>query len=417
MPTANANHDTTEATIARHDRHMTLNYPRYPVAIVRGEGCVLYDADGTEYLDLFAGYGAGLLGHCHEGLVQAVRDQAETLWHVGNLLHTEPQTRLAEAIARNGFGGRSFFCHSGADANEAAFKLARLYGREHPGPRGPRYGVISATQSFHGRSFGTMGATGQDKVREGFEPLLPGYTNVPYNQLDAVEQAIDAHTIAVIVEPIQAEGGVNVPDKEYQPGLRALCDRHNLVLIVDEVWTGCGRTGRYFAHQHWGITPDVMTLGKGVGGGLTLGVMCANDRVAGCFDHKQQGAVRHATTLGGNCIATAAGAAVFDILDHDGLVERAATLGQTVIERFEQLAKQTPAIQSVRGLGLLIGIELDPAAINGTGVADVVKACLAKGVMVGGAQNNVLRLAPPLTISDNEIDRGLNVIEDVLRGA
>ncbi|HEX7008454.1 MAG TPA: aminotransferase class III-fold pyridoxal phosphate-dependent enzyme, partial [Phycisphaeraceae bacterium] len=253
----------TQAIIDRHDRTMTQNYARYPIAMVRGQGVHLWDAQGKQYLDLFAGFGGPILGHCHPELIDALTQQAQKLWHVGNLFHTEPQTRLAEAIATMGFGGQSYFCHSGSDANEAAFKLARLYGKARPGPSGPRYKVISTLKSFHGRGFAAMVATGQDKVRQGFEPLLPGFVHVPYNDAAAVEAAIDDHTVAVIVEPIQGEGGINVPDDDYLPRLRRLCDERDLLLIVDEVWTGCGRTGRAFAHQHWGIVPDIMTLAKG----------------------------------------------------------------------------------------------------------------------------------------------------------
>ncbi len=405
---------------------MSRNYPRQPIAIIRGEGCYLYDAEGRRYLDLFAGFGAGLLGHCHPDLVEAVTQQARTLWHTGNLLHTEPQTLLAEAIWRHGFGGRSFFCHSGADANEAAFKLARLYGKAKPAAKGRptpasplgRFKIIAATGSFHGRTFGTMVATGQEDVRQGFEPLLPGFLHVPYNNLPAVERAIDEETIAIVVEPIQGEGGMNLPDDSYLPGLRQLCDERDLLLILDEVWTGCGRTGRYFAHQHWGVEPDIMTLAKGVGGGLPVGVMCAKPHVAELYDWSKYGKAKHATTLGGNCIAMAAAATVFKVLQRDGLVERADHLGRRTLQRLSRLIPSCPAVRAVRGKGLFIGIELNPAAKGATfkTVGDVVKRCLDLGVIIQSAQKNVLRLAPPLTISESLLDEGLAVIERALQG-
>ena len=400
-------------TISRHDRFMCMNYPRYPIVIERSEGCYLYGSDGREYLDLFAGFGAGLLGHCHPDLVRAVKEQSERVWHVGNLLHTEPQTRAAESIAKFGFGGRSFFCHSGADANEAAFKLARLYGRKKSGAGGPRHKIIAMQNSFHGRSFGTMVATGQTAVRDGFEPLLEGFEHVPFNYLDALDRAIDEQTVAVVTEPIQGEGGVNIPNDEYLPGMRRLCDEHDLLLICDEVWTGCGRTGRWFGYQHWPIEPDIMTLAKGVGGGLAVGVMCAKPDVAELYDCKKQGGVKHATTLGGNCLSMAVAAAIFDVIERDGLIDAANRLNKYTVDRLRQFAQSCPAISEVRGKGLFIGIELHTPT-NGAGsvqATEVVKRCLEAGVMINGTKGNVVRIAPPLTITEKELSRGLDVLE------
>lgn len=391
------------ATIDRHDRFMTLNYARYPIVMASGRGCELVDETGKRYLDLFSGFGAGIVGHCHADLVAAAREQAGKLWHVGNLLHTEPQTLLAERLARHGFGGRSYFCHSGSDANEAAFKLARLYGQ------GKRFRVIATTNSFHGRGFAAMMATGQAKVRKGYEPYLEGFTHVPYNDLAAMRAAIDDKTVAVIVEPIQGEGGVIVPGDDYLPGLRNLCDERDLLLIVDEVWTGCGRTGRWFAYQHAGIEPDVMTLGKAVGAGLGVGVMCASQRVAELFDHRSYGAAPHATTLGGNCVAMAVSAKLFDVLERDGLPEQAHRKGEAIMRRLRDAAGSIGRIGEVRGRGLFIGVEIDGAA------GDVVKRCLEQGLIVGSAQSSVIRLAPPLIVSEAELDRGLSVLEGVLR--
>ncbi len=420
-------HTVTNADIiARHDQYMSLNYPRHPIAMVRGEGSVLHDADGKQYLDLFAGFGAGILGHCHPDLVRVVTEQAHRLWHVGNLFHTEPQTLAAEQIFRHGFGGRSFFCHSGADANEAAIKLARLYGKKHPGKARSasstpgeaygRYKIISATGSFHGRSMGTMTATGQPKVREGFEPWPTGYVHVPYNNLPAITAAIDDETIAILVEPIQGEGGVNVPADDYLHGLRKLADERDLVLIFDEVWTGCGRTGRWFAHQHWNVTPDIMTLAKGVGGGLGVGVMCAGPRVADLYDAQKHG-VKHATTLGGNCLAMAVTAEIFRVIERDLLLDHAAALGRYAVERLLAFSKKCPAISAVRGRGLFIGIDLDPAnATAFTNAADVVNRCMEQGVLINGTQNTILRIAPSLTITRQQMDDGLDVMERAISG-
>jgi len=401
---------------------MSLNYPRYNVALVRGQGAHVWDAEGNQYLDLFAGFGAPVLGHCHPDLVAAVTRQANALWHVGNLFHTEPQTRAAAAIAKHGFGGRTFFSHSGADANEAAIKLARLYGNANPGPNGQRYKVISTTRSFHGRSFATMGATGNPAVRAGFGPLPPGFANVAYNDIDAVRAQIDDITVAIIAEPVQGEGGVNLPDPDYFGKLRALCDEHDLLLIADEVWTGCGRTGKYFGYQHWLNDsfhgPDIMTLGKGVGGGLAVGAMCATDRVAELYNARTQGGVKHATTLGGNCLAMAVTAALFDVLDRDHLTERAARLGDHITQRLGDFATTCPSIKAVRGKGLFIGVELDPAAQGAwfAAVGDVVAKCLEQRLLVGSAQGNVLRLAPALTIEEDQLDQGLDLLEQVIRG-
>ncbi|MBI1367990.1 MAG: aminotransferase class III-fold pyridoxal phosphate-dependent enzyme [Planctomycetes bacterium] len=389
---------------------MSHNIPRYAITMIEGRGCELTDSTGKKYLDLFSGFGAGILGHCHEDLVAAATKQVNKLWHVGNLLHTEPQTRLAEEIAKRGFNGRSYFCHSGSDANEAAFKLARLYGQ------GKRYKVLSTTNSFHGRGFAAMMATGQDKVRLGYQPYLPGFSSVPYNDLPAMKAAIDDQTVAIIVEPIQGEGGINIPDDDYLPGLRKLCDEHDLLLIVDEVWTGCGRTGNWFAYQHAGIEPDMMTLGKAVGCGLALGVMCAHPRIAEFFDSEHYHGVPHATTLGGNAVTCAVSARMFEVLARDRLLGRAAKLGEKIMSDLHAMADETGVIKHVRGRGLFIGIELDPANAWFDKAADVMTRCLDRGLLIGSAQQNVLRLAPPLTVSDEQVEAGLAALESVLRG-
>jgi predicted acetylornithine/succinylornithine family transaminase len=407
----------TRHLIDRHERAVSPNYARQPIAMVRGEGAHLFDADGGQYLDLFAGFGAGLLGHCHPELVQAVTDQAQRLWHVGNLLYTEPQVRLAEQIARHGFGGQSFFCHSGADANEAALKLARLYGHEKPGPDGPRYKVISAASSFHGRSFETMAATGQSKVGEGFDPLPRGHVHVPFNDARAIEQAIDPETVAVLLEPIQGEGGVVVPDHDYLQQVRAICDTHDLLLICDEVWTGGGRTGQWFAHQHFGITPDAMTLAKGVGGGLPVGVMCAKPELTHLVDAKAHG-VKHATTLGGNCVSMAAAAKLFEVIERDGLVQKAADLGQRAKQRLQRMVESHDAITEVRGDGLFLGLVVDPDADQAwfDGGRAIFTEALKQGLLINATQGTVLRLAPPLTIAADELDDGLDRLERVIVG-
>lgn len=411
-------HTANQQIANQHDRYLSINYGRYPVAMTEGQGVRLTDADGKQYLDLFAGFGGTLLGHCHPDLIDAVTEQAKKLWFAGNLFHTKPQNDAAQAIAEQGFDGRSFFCHSGADANEAAIKLARLFGKTNPGSAGPRYKVITTHKSFHGRTFGAMAATGQDKVRKGFEPILEGFCHVPYNDLPAIEQAIDDQTVAVMLEPIQGEGGVNVPSDDFLPSLRKLCDEKNLLLIVDEVWTGCGRTGKYFAHQHWDITPDIMTLAKGVGGGLAVGVCCAREEVAKHFDWRNYGMAVHATTLGGNCLSMAVTARIFDVLKRDNLVEKAQQLGDHAMDRFRTLASQTNLIKDVRGKGLFVGIELNPDAPGAwfKGAGDVVAKCMERGVLINAAQANVLRIAPAMVITQAQLDEGLDIVEDVIKG-
>ena len=405
--------DSAAQVIEFHERFMMHNYPRYPIVIERGQGCYLYDSQGQRYLDLFAGFGAGLLGHCHPDLVRAVTDQANLVWHPGNLMHTEPQALLAEAIARHGFGGMSFFCHSGADANVAAIKLARLYGgRSSP----KRYKIISTYNSFHGRLFGAMEATGQPAVSEGFDPLLAGFKHVPYDDLDAMKGAIDDETVAIMVEPIQGEGGMNIPGDNYLPGLRQLCDQHDLLLICDEVWTGCGRTGRYFAHQHWGIEPDVMTLAKGVGGGLPVAVTCAKPRVAEMYAWSAQYGVRHASTLGGNCLSMRVAATIFEVLERDKLVEQAKHLGDYVIERLRALEQKHAFVTDVRGKGLFVGMQLD---VGGDGAwfenaRQVVDRCRQLGIILHATKSGAVRIAPPLTITQKQLDDGLDIIDRAL---
>jgi len=404
---------------------MIHNLNRYPVAMVRGQGARLWDAAGREYLDLFAGFGGSILGHAHPDLVQALTHQAGRLWHVGNLFHTEPQTQLAEHLSGKGFGGQSFFGHSGADANEAAIKLARLFGKAQPGAaRGPlgRYKIIATHHSFHGRFFGTMMATGQEKVRKGFEPLLPGFVHVPFNDLPALTNAIDAETVGIMVEPIQGEGGINVPTENYLAGLRQLANQHNLVLIFDEVWSGCGRTGRWFAYQHWNVMPDIMTLAKGVGGGLPVSVMCAQPKLAELFTPAgNHGVVAHATTLGGNCLSMAVAAEVFRVIERDNLLAHATQLGDHALIRLTKFARNHPAIKQVRGKGVFLGIELNPGTPGASGGwfktgAEVVNRCMEKGVLLNATQDVVLRLAPPLTLTLKELDQALDVLENVLAG-
>ena len=416
----------TETILARHDAFMTNNYARVPVAMVRGEGAYLWDAEGLQILDLFAGFGAPILGHCHPELVATVHAQAQKLWHVGNLLHTEPQTKLAEAISKHAAAGsKCFFSQTGADANEAAIKLARLYGNKHPGksPHGHRYGIVTATASFHGRSFATMGATGQPKIREGFEPIVPGFSYAPFNDIEALKATIDDNTVAVMLEPIQGEGGVNVPQNGYLEAVRALCDERDLLLICDEVWTGVARTGRAFAHQLFNVTPDIFTLAKGAGGGLALGVMVCLGKHADLFDWRTHGRAVHGTTLGGNCLTAAVGAKIWEIVDRDGLIERSARLGDKLKADMRAMQARLGAagcgvITDVRGCGLFVGVELDNSKLKPElkDAPGVFKECLKRGLLINATQGTTLRIAPCLTVTEAQMDAGLAILEGVLAG-
>ena len=390
----------------RADAALIGNYARQPIVMSRGDGARLWDSTGKEYLDLFAGFGGAVLGHSHPALVAAVCDQAKQLFHVGNLYHTEPQVRLAEAIARHSFSGKAFFCHGGADANEAAIKLSRLAGNRHS-PR--RWKTVSLTQSFHGRTLATIAATGNPAIREGFAPHMPGFVNVEQGDFDALAAAVDDETAAVLMEPVQGEGGVNLYPPDYARRVRALCDERGVVLIFDEVWTGCGRTGKWFGHQWFDdgaggvVTPDVMTLGKAVGGGLPVGVMFARPDLA---DLMAPGT--HGSTLGGNPVCTAAAAAVFETIERDGLVEHARRLGEHAVERLRADPVIREKAAEVRGHGLFLGVELKAAPENFYAVAQ------AHGLILNLTAKKVIRLAPPVTISAADWDRGLDGVVKVI---
>jgi predicted acetylornithine/succinylornithine family transaminase len=372
------------------------NYGRRLLAAVRGEGSRLWDADGKEYIDFFAGFGAGgAVGHCHPYVVQAVRKQAETLMSHGNFFTNEPQIELARRITDNAFGGKVFFGHSGADANEAAIKLVRLASGKG------RYKIISFNGCFHGRTMGALSLT-PAKYQEGFEPMLPGNVKVDYGDLEVVAAAIDDETAGVFVEPIQGEGGVNVPTAEFVQGLRKLCDEKGLLLVCDEVWTAPARTGKWFAYQHFGIVPDVMTLGKAVGGGAPVGVCVAAPKYAEVLS-----AGKHASTMGGNPLCTAAGAAAMKVIEDEKLVDRAAAKGDEICRAIRDA--NIGCLKGIRGKGLMIGIDLDKDAKG------LFEAAMQRGLLVGYAQADVLRLAPPINTPDELLEKGLGVLFDLLR--
>lgn len=383
------------------DKYVARTYARTPIALVKGKGVKVWDADGKEYLDFLAGIAVNSLGHCHPAIVRAIRSQSQRLLHVSNLYHILPQAELARELCRHSFADRVFFCNSGAEANEAAIKLARRYGLEK---LGGKYEVISTHNSFHGRTLATLTATGQEKVRAGYDPLPDGFRQVPYNDLGAVEGAIDEKkTAAILVEPIQAEGGVIVPDESYLRGLREICDQRGVLLIFDEVQTGMGRTGKLFGYEHFGIQPDIMTLAKALGGGLPLGAMLAREEIASSF-----GPGSHASTFGGNPVSCSAGLAVMHALLPGGVLKNCAQMGKYFVKGLEALKKRFSFIREIRGKGLIIGVELE---IEGSKIAD---GCMEAGLLMNCTAYKVLRFVPPLTIKKNEIDRGLAILEKVL---
>jgi len=390
----------TKQIISLFDKYVIPNYARHPIAIVRGKGSYVWDAEGRKYLDMFPGWAVNGLGHCHPRVVRAIRKQAELLLHVPNTFYMEPQGKLAQLISENSFGGQCFFCNSGAEANEAAIKLARIHS-----PKG-KYKIITMKNSFHGRTLATISATAQRKYHRGFEPIVRGFKYVPFNDLEAVERAIDDKTCAVMVEPIQGEGGINIASKEYLKGLRKLCDEKGLLLILDEVQTGMGRTGKYFAYQHYGITPDIMTLAKALGGGVAIGAMVAKKEIA-----KSLVPGTHASTFGGNPLACAAGIAVFEAIERENLLENARKMGDYTQARLRELAAEYDIIKEVRGIGLMIGIELTIAG------NDIFRGCMENGLLINCTHERVLRFMPPMTVKKREIDRAISILRGQLSSA
>jgi predicted acetylornithine/succinylornithine family transaminase len=390
---------SSEQIIALAKKHVIGNYTRYPVCLVRGEGSWVWDAEGNRYLDFFPGWGCGILGHCPPRVVEAVRDQIGQLIHVPNTWYTEPQVLLAQAISeRTDFDGMCFFCNSGTEAVEAAIKLARLNGK----PQG-RYKIVTMTGGFHGRTMGALTATAQPKYHAGVEPMLPGFTYVPFGDLAAAARAVDAETAAILLEPIQGEGGINLPPAGYLEGLRELCTASGLLLIFDEVQTGLGRTGKWFAQQHWGVRPDIFTLAKALAGGIAMGAIVATPAVA---EKLKPGT--HAATFGGNPVAARAALATIETIEQEGLLDRALQVGDRFQARFQALKAQCPLVLDVRVKGTMIGIEL---SVEG---AQVVQAAIQKGLLINCTHQTVIRLLPAVNISEEQIDEGCDILDEIL---
>jgi acetylornithine/N-succinyldiaminopimelate aminotransferase len=388
---------TTRETIELFEKYVIGNYPRLPRVITKGQGCYMFDADGNKVLDMFPGWAVSGIGHCHPKVVEAVCNQAGRLLHIDNTLYSEPQGKLAKLLSERAFGGKSFFCNSGAEANEAALKLARLHTPQQ------KYKFITCEGSFHGRTFATMTATAQPKHHEGLLPLLPGFVYVPFNDVAAMEAAFTDEIAAVMIEPIQGEGGINIAEKEYLQKIRRLCDENGALLIFDEVTTGVGRTGKWFAYQHFDVNPDIMTLAKALGGGMAIGAMMATDEVAASLVPG-----KHATTFGGNALACAAAVAVIEAIEEENLLQNAVEVGRYAKEKLELLKQKHSVIDHVRSVGLMIGVQL-----TGPG-SEIVDKCLDNGLRINCTQATVLRFMPPMIVTKNQIDEAVDILDNVL---
>jgi predicted acetylornithine/succinylornithine family transaminase len=388
----------SKSIIEQFQQYVVPNYRRYPIALARGEGSYVWDAEGQRYLDFFPGWGCNLLGHCPEPIVKAVQEQVATLIHVPNTWYTEAQGRWAKLLSERSFGGQAFFCNSGTEANEAAIKLVRLHA-----PKG-RYKIITFEGGFHGRTLGATAATAQPKYHEGLGPLMAGFVYAPFGDLEAVERLIDDETAAIMIEPIQGEGGVNIPPEGYLAGLRKLADDHGLLLVFDEVQTGCGRTGQWFAYQHFGVTPDIMTLAKAVCGGIAGGALLTTAEIAPSLRPGM-----HAATFGGNPIAARAGIAAIEMIENEGLLEHTRALSEIFRQRLTDLQGKCELVRDVRVLGVMIGVEL---SIDGTAV---VQGCMDRKLLVNCTHNTVLRLLPAMNLTSQQVHDGCDILAQVLQ--
>ncbi|MGI6091749.1 MAG: acetylornithine transaminase [Veillonellaceae bacterium] len=382
-------------------QHYMPVFARYPIVLSHGEGPYVYDAEGKKYLDFLAGIAVNVLGHAHPKLVAAIAKQAGKLIHCSNLYYTEEQAMLVTSLAELSGLDKVFLANSGAEANEGAIKLARKYGKTISPDK---LEIISAEHGFHGRTLATLTATAQPKYQKGYEPLPAGFKYVPYNDFEALKAAVTPNTCAIMLEPIQGEGGVNVPAEGYLEKVRQLCDQQDILLIFDEIQTGVGRTGKMFAYEHFNIKPDIVTMAKGLGGGVPIGAFLAQDKVANVF-----GPGDHGSTFGGNPLACAAANAVLRVMKEENLASNAEAVGSYMVEALKKLQQKYPAlITEVRGKGLMIGINLSQPG------RDIVGKCLDKGVIINCTAGNVLRLVPPLNISKSHADEVVKVLDEVL---
>jgi len=378
-------------------------YKRYPLAINRAKGKYIWSEEGKKYLDFFSGLGVNNLGHCHPQILKAIRHQLLKHLHVSNVYYDRLQVELAEKLLKLSIPGKVFFSNSGAEANECAIKLARKYGHLRRRKRGARYKIIVFENSFHGRTLATLSATRQKKFQKGFTPLLSGFKQRKFNELSTVEDAMDSNTCAIMVEPVQGEGGVRVATREFLRGLRRVCNKFNLLLIFDEIQSGMGRTGKMFAYQHYGVSPDILTMAKGLGGGLPLGVTIAKDEIAKLFGYGN-----HGSTFGGNPVSVAAGLAAVRLLN-DKLLENVKVTGNYFMSRLNKLKSKYPKrIKKVRGLGLMVGMELKEEG------EEIVNRCFEEGILINCTQKRVLRFLPPLIINNTDIDKLVKTLDKIL---
>jgi len=385
-------------TVELFKKYVIPNYTRYPVSLVRGEGSYVWDSEGTRYLDLFPGWGCNLLGHCPNPIVEAVQDQVATLIHVPNTWHLEAQGQWAKLLSERSFGGKAFFCNSGTEANEAAIKLARLHTPKE------RYKIITFEGGFHGRTLGSLTATAQPKYHEDLGPLVAGFVYAPFGDIEEVQKLIDEETCAIMVEPVQGEGGIRIPPEGFLRGLRTMADENDLLLIFDEVQSGCGRTGEWFAYQNFDVTPDIMTLAKAICGGIAGGAMLTTSEIAPSLRPGM-----HAATFGGNPIAARAGIAAIEMIERDNLLENTEQVSEVFRQRLEALKNECELIVDVRVLGMMIGIELSVDA------TPIVKSCIDRKLLLNCTQGTVVRLLPAMNLTANQAEKGCDIIGDSLK--
>ncbi len=390
--------------VAEEHRYLFQNYGRQPVVVERGEGTRVWDVDGNEYLDFVGGVAVNALGHAHPIIAGAIADQARTLMHVSNLFYSKPMIELARLLVEHSCLDRVFFCNSGTEAVEGAIKLARRWGHD---TRNGAYEIITATDSFHGRSLGSLAATGNTRYQEPFAPLVPGFTHVPWNDLDAIRAATTSATVAVMVEPIQGEGGVNMPAPGYLAGIREWCNQQGLLFILDEVQTGVGRTGSLWAYEQEGVEPDIMTLAKGLGGGFPIGAVLAREEIAA---HLVKG--DHGSTFGGNALATAAGHATLGFVIENDIPSRVREASGRLMARLRSMEDRLDVVTEVRGRGLLVAV-----ALNTDCSAEVVDQCRRRGLLVNNVRPNAVRLMPPLNVTDDELDRACDILDEAIQAA
>ena len=394
--------DNSQSWIDRGLAHVAGTYGRYPLVAASGEGCWLTDIDGKKYLDFLAGVAVNNLGHCHPDIVKALQDQAGRLLHCSNFFHIPQQIELAEILCEHSFGDRVFFCNSGAEANEAALKLVRKYSLDNHGD--DRFDIITAENSFHGRTIATISATNQEKICNGFGPLLPGFKFVPFGDIEAIKTTISSKTCAIMLEPIQGEGGINIPPAGYLQAVRELCDQNELLLIFDEVQVGLGRTGKLFAYQHDGVEPDVMTLAKALAAGPPIGAMVVREKYATAL-----GPGTHGSTFGGNPLLAAAAVAAMKVFLNGDVLKNSVTMGDYLRTRLEQLQTKYSFVAQVRGRGLMVGMEL---TIEG---GEIVKTALNRGLLINCTAGKTLRFVPPLIVTQVEIDQMIEILDGIFK--